>query len=90
MANYPEEAEFRSCLNNDFYSGAMTDRLKFLRGNNVTGVVIWPDDQLSDDYLAKLKTEIASEYDDIDCKGEGAQNAGVFLLRPLPPEVRLR
>jgi hypothetical protein len=89
VANYPQEAEYRSNLNNDFYSGAMADPLKFLHDNNITGVVIWPDDAIPDNYLATLKTKLAADYDYIDCKGEGAQNAGVFLLRPLPPEVRL-
>ena len=69
--------------------GAMTDPLKFLHDNNITGVVIWPGDAIPDSYLATLKTALASSYDYIDCKGEGAQNAGIFLLRPLPPEVRL-
>jgi hypothetical protein len=90
VANYPQEADYRSGLNNDFYSGAMADPLKFLRANEITGVLIWPDDAIPDDYLATLKTKLAPDYDYIDCKGSGAQNAGVFLLRPLPPEVRLR
>jgi hypothetical protein len=90
VANYPDEAEYRSKLNNDFYSGAMTDRLQFLRNNNITGVLIWPDDAIPDATLAALTKELAPTYDYIDCRGSGAHNAGVFLLRPLPPEVRLR
>jgi hypothetical protein len=90
VANYPQEAEYRSGLNNDFYSGAMADPLKFLRANDISGVLIWPDDAIPDAYLATLKTKLGSDYDYIDCKGNGPQNAGVFLLRPLPPEVRLR
>jgi hypothetical protein len=62
----------------------MTDRLHFLEANRITGVLIWPDDNLSDDYLAGLRKELEPAYDYIDCKGDGANNAGVFLLRPLP------
>jgi hypothetical protein len=87
VANYPREAEYRSGRNNDFYAGAIADPLKFLHDNNITGVVIWPDDAIPDDYLATLQTKLASDYEYIDCKGEGAQNAGIFLRRPLPPEV---
>jgi hypothetical protein len=90
VADYPEEAEYRSKLNNDFYSGAMTDPLGFLHANDITGVVIWPDDVIPDDYLATLRKELAPTYDYIDCRGDGPHNAGVFLLRPLPAEVRLR
>jgi hypothetical protein len=84
VADYPDEALYRSKLNNDFYSGAMTDRLKFLRDNNITGVIIWPDDNIPGDYLATLTTELASDYEYIDCRGAGSNNAGVFLKRPLP------
>ncbi len=84
LTNYQSEAERRSKLDNDFYSGAMTDRLHFLQANNIAGVIIWPDDNLSDDFLANLRKEIEPTYEYIDCKGSGDKNAGVFLLRPLP------
>jgi hypothetical protein len=84
VADYPDEALYRSKLNNDFYSGVMTNRLKFLRANNITGVLIWPDDKIPDDYLATLTAELDPDYDYIDCRGSGANNAGVFLKRPLP------
>jgi hypothetical protein len=84
LTNYINEAESREKQNNDFYSGAMTDRLQFLQTNQVSGVLIWPDDQLSDDYLANLKKELTPIYDYVDCKGDGDNNAGVFLLRSVP------
>lgn len=84
VADYPDEALYRSKLNNDFYSGAMTDRLKFLRANNITGVLIWPDDNIPNDYLATLTKELDPDYEYIDCRGSGNNNAGVFLKRPLP------
>ena len=90
VADYPEEAKYRSGLNNDFYAGTMADPLKFLLSNNITGVVIWPDDAIPDAQLATLAKTLAASYDYIDCRGDGAHNAGVFLVRPLPPDVRSR
>jgi hypothetical protein len=84
LTNYMSEANYREKLNNDFYSGAMTDRLQFLHDNQIAGVLIWPDDDLSDDFLAGLRKELEPTYEYIDCKGSGEKNAGVFLLRPLP------
>ncbi|MCE0522829.1 MAG: DUF2298 domain-containing protein [Methylacidiphilales bacterium] len=84
VANYRAEAEYREKQNNDFYSGAMTNRLQFLQSHNITGVLIWPDDNIPNDVLAALTTELDPAYDYIDCKGSGDNNAGVFLLRSLP------
>ena len=80
-ANFIKEADYRENLNNDFYSGAMTDRLHFLQSNRIYGVLIWPGDDISDDALAKLRKELESDYDYVDCKGSGDKNAGVFILR---------
>ncbi len=84
LTNYIAEADYRAKLDNDFYSGAMTDRLRFLQANNISGVLIWPGDNLSDDFVAHLRKELEPTYEYIDCKGSGDKNAGVFLLRPLP------
>ena len=81
LTNNPDEASYREKLNNDFYSGAMTDRLRFLQANKIGGVIVWPGDNLSDDTLAALRQELEPTYDYIDCKGEGGGNAGVFVLR---------
>jgi len=86
VANYREVAEEREKQNNDFYSGVMPDRLQFLRSNKITGVVIWPDDNISDNDLAALTKEIDSSYQYFDCKGDGENNAGVFLLRSSTPD----
>ena len=80
-ANNPDEATAREKQDNDFYSGAMTNRLDFLRNKDITGVLIWPGDQISDDALAALKTDLAPDYDYIDCKGPGPNNAGVFVKK---------
>ena len=83
VADYAEEAVYRNKLNNDFYSGAMADPLTFLRSNDITGVLIWPEDNIPDAYLAKLKTELAPDYRYVDCRDNGWSNAGVFLRTPI-------
>jgi hypothetical protein len=84
VADYPDEATRREKLDNDFYSGAIPDPLKFLQANKISGVIIWPDDEIPDDFLANLSKQLESFYEYIDCRGTGTKNAGVFLLRPLP------
>jgi len=81
VANYRDEAERREQEDNDFYSGAMTNRLQFLQTHNITGVLIWPDNDISNDFLDALTKELDPSYYYIDCKGGGDKNAGVFLLR---------
>jgi hypothetical protein len=88
VADYPDEATRREKLDNDFYSGAIPDPIKFLQSNKISGVIIWPDDNISDDFLATLTRQLASSYEYIDCRGTGDKNAGVFLLRPLPDGIR--
>ena len=88
VADYPEEADRREKLNNDFYSGAIPDPLKFLQFNKIDGVLIWPDDNISNELLATLSRQLDSSYEYIDCRGTGDKNAGVFLLRPLPDKFR--
>ncbi len=84
LTNYEAEANYRQKLNDDFYSGAMTDRLNFLQANKIGGVLIWPGDDISDDALTALKKELEPVYDYTDCKLDGEKNAGVFLLRTAP------
>jgi Uncharacterized membrane protein (DUF2298) len=84
VANYREEAEYREKQNNDFYSGAMSNRLQFLQSKNIYGVIIWPDDDIPNDALDALTKELDPDYEYIDCKGSGDKNAGVFLLRSAP------
>jgi hypothetical protein len=83
VANYRDEAERREKENNDFYSGAMTNRLQFLRSHDITGVLIWPDNDISNDFLAALATELDPDYYYVDCKGSGDKNAGLFLRRSM-------
>jgi Uncharacterized membrane protein (DUF2298) len=84
VANYADVAQAREKLNNDFYSGAMTNRLQFLQSNNITGVLIWPDNDIPNDFLDALAKELDPSYQYMDCRGDGDKNAGVFLLRTPP------
>ena len=85
VANYRDVAEDREKQNNDFYAGAVPDPLQFLQSHHIAGVMIWPDDHLSADYLANLTRQIDPAYEYFDCKGGGTDNAGIFLLRSRPP-----
>ena len=42
-------------------------------------MLVYPDDNISDDLLQKYKDEIGSEYFYVDCKMDGTDNAGVFF-----------
>ena len=81
-AGHPDEAQMRQQLNNAFYDGTMTDPVNFLEANGISAVLVWPDDNLSDELVNKLKSELASGYAYVDCKMDGTANAGVFLKKP--------
>ncbi len=73
------ESDFRANQVNDFYAGKTADPLPFLEGHDIAAVVIWPDDNIPDDLLTKLKQQLASRYAYVDARGDGPNNAGVFL-----------
>jgi hypothetical protein len=79
QAGHGGEAEYRSDLNNSFYDGKMAAPLPFLRANDIAAVLIWPDDNISDQLLQQFQTQIGSDYFYVDCKMDGANNAGVFM-----------
>jgi hypothetical protein len=87
------EGEKRETLLNDFYDGKNPDPLLFLRQRNIAAVVIWPDDDIKDDILDKLKQQLAPsyQYEDLrDLHNQNPPNCGVFLYHPnllheLPP-----
>ena len=80
---HPDEPGYRAKLNNSFYAGVMTNPCAFLRGNDIAAVLIWPEDKISDALLEQFKTQISSDYYYIDCKMEGANNAGLFIRQSL-------
>jgi hypothetical protein len=79
---------------NNFYAGKNPDPLLFLRQHNIAAVVIWPDDDIKDDVLAKLKQQLAPSYpyEDLrDVDNRDPPNCGIFLYHPnllleLPPD----
>lgn len=73
------EGDYRSKENNAFYDGKVSDPLSFLRGNNIEAVMIWPEDNISDQLLQQFKSQLDPEFFYIDCKMDGQNNAGVFM-----------
>jgi Uncharacterized membrane protein (DUF2298) len=77
-----DEPDHRAQQSNDFYDGKMSNPLPFLAANNIAAVLIWPDEAISDDILAKLKTQLSPAYYYVDCKEDEEHNAGLFLRLP--------
>jgi hypothetical protein len=73
------EGDYRSKVNNEFYAGTIADPLSFLRGYNIDAVMIWPEDQISDQLLHQFQTQLHPDFFYIDCKMDGPDNAGVFI-----------
>jgi hypothetical protein len=73
------EGNYRNDLNNAFYDGKMANPLPFLRANNIGAVLIWPEDNISDDQLQKFQQQIGSDYYYVNCKVDQPNNAGVFI-----------
>jgi hypothetical protein len=81
MVNFRDQVDYREKVNNDFYSGTLSNRARFLHDNKINGVLVWPGDHIPDDVLASLHSDLDADYQYIDCKGNGTDNAGVFLRR---------
>ena len=77
------EAEFRDKQSNDFYAGKIANPLAFLRSNDISAVLIWPQDQIPDTILQQLQSQLSSDYYYIDCKGDQPDNAGLFIRLPV-------
>jgi len=78
----------------EFYAGKNPDPLLYLRQRNIAAVVVWPDDDIKDDVLAKLEQQLAPSYlyEDLrDVDNQSPPNCGIFLYHPnllpeLPPD----
>jgi hypothetical protein len=76
----------------EFYQGKNPNALLYLRQRNIAAVIIWPDDNIPDDAIAKLKQQLAPsyQYEDLrDVDNQTPPNCGIFLyhanlLRELP------
>jgi hypothetical protein len=82
ICGYEDEANFREGQINAFFGGTMHDPLGFLASNKIGAILVWPEDHLSDGWLAAMRTTLEPAYAYVDCKGTGADNAGVFLRKP--------
>ena len=78
---HPDEAHEREKETNAFYDGTLPAPLTFLEANDITAVLVWPDDKISNDWLDKMKAQLDPEYTYFDCRGDGTDNAGLFLKR---------
>jgi hypothetical protein len=79
------EGERRELELNAFYAGKNPDPLLFLRQHKIAAVVIWPDDNIKDDVLAKLREQLAALYtytDLRDVDDHNPPNCGIFLYQP--------
>ncbi len=78
---------------NEFFDGKNPDPLLYLRQRNIAAIVVWPDDDIKDDVLAKLKQQLAPSYQYEDLReldNQNPPNCGIFLYHPnllleLPP-----
>jgi hypothetical protein len=77
------EAQFRDKQVNEFFAGNSPDALGFLRSNNITAVMVFPEDKIPNEVLQKITGQIGSDYFYNDCKGDDptAPNAGVFVRK---------
>jgi hypothetical protein len=82
------EAQFRDQQSNDFFAGKMADPLSFLRSNDIAAVMIFPDDIIPDNLVQKFKDQLRNDYFYIDCKGDGPNNAGVFVRMAGAPAIQ--
>jgi hypothetical protein len=75
------EAEYRDRQSNEFFAGTMPNSLSFLRANDIAAVMIYPDDKIPESVLQQFQDQLSPDYYYIDCKGDGANNAGVFIRK---------
>ena len=84
------EVDDRDRLNNNFYDGKMANPLPFLSSNKIAAVLIWPEDNISDQLLQQFQAQLGPEFFYIDCKMNGANNAGVFIRQAPLTDVEAR
>jgi hypothetical protein len=80
------EGSRRATAINAIYAGKSPASLAYLRDHRIMAVVVWPDDQIPNDVLTKLKAQLAPSYWYQDCRNNDASptdpNAGLFLMDP--------
>jgi hypothetical protein len=76
---HPDEAHLREQEINQFFAGATADPLQFLEARGIAAVLVFPDDVIPGAWLEKMQATLAPGYLYVDCRGDGPNNAGVFL-----------
>jgi hypothetical protein len=76
------EANEREREINAFYDGKTLHPLEFLAQANVSAVLVWPEDKMSDAWLNEMKTELSPEFHYVECRIGDPTNAGIFLRNP--------
>ena len=84
---HPDEPAYRNKLNNQFYAGEMKDPLPFLSANNISAVLIWPEDKISDALIDQFKKQLGSQFYYVDCRMDLPDNAGLFVRQKFPTPV---
>jgi hypothetical protein len=83
-----DEASVRDKDINAIYAGKKDDAEEFLHDHHIEMMVIWPDDHIPDDLLAKLKRDLAPQYLYKDCRqmnpAPDEPNSGVFISQHMP------
>jgi hypothetical protein len=78
------EGSRRAAAINAIYDGKNPHALAYLRDHRIMALVVWPDDQISNDTLTKLKVQLAPDYWYQDCRNSDASptdpSAGLFLM----------
>jgi hypothetical protein len=85
------EADARQAQINDFFGDHVADPLRFLHDADISAVIIWPDDKITDARLEAMKSQLRPEFSYLDCREPDTANAGIFLqnsLLPLGPPAR--
>jgi len=81
-------AALRDAEAKDFYAGKFKDPLSYLRYRNITAVVIWPDNNLTDAQIADFKQKLAPFYEYEDFREGTAPNAGLFIFHQSMENLR--
>jgi hypothetical protein len=70
---------------NDLYDGNNPNPLLYLRQRNIAALVVWPDDNIKDEVVEKLKEQLAPsyQYEDLrDVDDHDPPDCGIFLYHP--------
>ena len=83
--NTQGEAFKREQVINQMYDGQSDDPLPYLRAHDIAALVIWPDDNITDAAIDRLKQQLAPDYVYTDFRNGDTPdppNVGIFLYQP--------